>query len=122
MTLIDRLKQQNAAFYASLFAVVSVGTPHIVAVFIEFSQFNSLWGSVSHGVAYALALEVITASDHLTKPKFHVRSEVCIHLSNIAVITGSLIKLLRRIFWDGCLLLFGIYLFVRSISVSFVQP
>lgn len=57
MKPIKILKKRKSALYASLFAVVLVGTPHIVPVVAEFSQFKSMWLSIPHAIAYAIALE-----------------------------------------------------------------
>lgn len=58
MNLLKKLKQRNSALYASLFAVICVGTPHIVPVVAQFSQFQSQWAAIPHALMYALALEV----------------------------------------------------------------
>lgn len=58
MNLLKKLKKRKSALYASLFAVICVGTPHIVPVVAQFSQFKSMWYSIPHAVAYALALEI----------------------------------------------------------------
>ena len=58
MNLLKKLKQRNSALYASLFAVICVGTPHIVPVVAQFSQFKSQWAAIPHALMYALALEV----------------------------------------------------------------
>lgn len=58
MNLLKKLKQRKSALYASLFAVICVGTPHIVPVVAQFSQFKSMWFSIPHALAYAIALEI----------------------------------------------------------------
>jgi hypothetical protein len=56
--LLKNLAKRKTALYASLFAVIFVGTPHIVPLVMQFSLFKSYWASMPHATAYAFALEV----------------------------------------------------------------
>jgi hypothetical protein len=56
--LLKKLAKRKTALYASLFAVIFVGTPHIVPLVMQFSLFKSQWASMPHAIAYAFALEV----------------------------------------------------------------